>query len=372
MNMADSLIGRNAARLRKAFFMLLTLQGRIALARFVNEWLRDILIPMTKFMGGRVFLRPRLIGIEPTNRCNLRCAMCARRVWDEKANSLGDMSLDLFNNKILPFLNFLQTVNLQCFGEPLLAEFFFVMAKACKKKGCRVIFTTNGILLKQYAAQLINSAVDAITVSIDGIQSLRKIRGIEIGLLIEGIQGLQSQARSLGKPCPELSINFVVMRDNLEELPDLVCLAHTLKIKAVTVIHVVMHSKELLEQGIFYHRDRAERCFDAARMKARELGIILNLPLLEEKIQPCLQPFTMLYINWNGDVRPCCIATINEKDTLRLGNLKDSSIFELWNGPMIRTLRLSLLRGNDLYTFCRNCSARVYSLKTHTRILDNG
>ena len=347
------------------------LKGCLKLGRLFYEWLRGILIPKTRFFDGRFFLKPRLIGIEPTNRCNLNCIMCVRRVWDKEANPLGDMSIELFNNKILPFLGPFQTVNLQCLGEPLLAVSFFMMLKAWKEKGCRVIFTTNGIMLKQYAAELVNLSVDAITVSIDGVKSLKKIRGIEIGQVIEGIRGFQEQARGLRRPCPELNINFVVMRDNLEDLPDLVSLAHTLEIKAITVIQAVIHSKELLEQSIFSHIDSARRYFNIAAGKARELGVRLSLPPLEERPLTCLEPFTTLYINWNGDVRPCCIATINEKDTLKLGNIRDSSLPELWNGLMMRKLRLSLLRGNDLYPFCRNCSLRASSLKTHTRILDN-
>lgn len=335
------------------------------------EWLRGILIPKAKFLGGYFFLKPRLIGIEPTTRCNLNCLMCVRRAWDKETNQLGDMSADLFKNKILTFLNSLQTVNLQCLGEPLLAETFFMMVEACKKKGCRVIFTTNGIMLKKDAARVINSGVDAITLSIDGIKSLKKIRGIEIGLVIEGILRLQSAAESLRRPCPQLNINFVAMQDNLEELPDLVDLAHTLKIKAITVIPAVIHSRELLAQSIFNHLDIARRYFTLARDKAGELGVRLSLPPIEEMIRPCLEPFTTLYINWNGDVRPCCMATINEKDTLKLGNLNNSSLSELWNGPMMRRLRLSLLRGDDLWTFCQNCPSRSSSFKTYTRILES-
>lgn len=355
----------------KALFLLWSVKGCLKLGRIAHEWLRGVLIPKTKFLGGYFFLRPRLIGIEPTNRCNLACVMCVRKSWDKQANPLGDMPADLFRNKILPFINSFQTVNLQCLGEPLLAEPFFMMVKSCKGKGSRVIFTTNGIMLKEYARQLINSAVDAITISIDGVKSLKKVRGIEIGPVIEGIRGLQDAARSSGKPPPELNINFVAMRDNLEDLPDVVDLARTLEIKAITVIQAVIHSKELLEQSIFNHLDIARKYFDLARDKARESGVRLSLPPLEEMTQPCIEPFTTLYINWNGDVRPCCIATINEKDTLKLGNLKDSSLSELWNGPIMRKLRLSLLRGDDLNAFCRNCSLRAYSLKTHTRILDN-
>ncbi len=358
-------------RFLKALFLPWSLKGRLKLGSLAHEWLRGFLIPKTKFLGGYFPLKPRLIGIEPTNRCNLTCVMCVRKAWDKEANPLGDMSVDLFKNKILPFLNCLQTVNLQCLGEPLLAESFFMMVKACKEKGSRVIFTTNGIMLKRYARQLINSAVDAITISIDGVKSLKKIRGIEIGPVIEGIRGLQDEGGSLGGPIPALNINFVVMRDNLEDLPDVVDLARALKINAITVIHAVIHSKELLEQSIFNHIGIARKYFDLAKDKARESGVAISLPPLEERSRPCVEPFTTLYINWNGDVRPCCIATINEEDTLKLGNLNDSSLPKLWNGPMMRRLRLSLLEGNNLFKFCRNCSLRACSLKTHTRILDN-
>lgn len=331
--------------------------------------MRNAFLPLTAICNGWSFLSPRFVGIEPTNRCSLNCIMCARSYWDSRDNKLGDMPVELFENKVLPFLRPKQTVNLQCQGEPLLAEHFFEMAGLLKLRGCKVIFTSNGTLFKQYARKIVESGIDSVTVSIDGIKSLERIRNININLLTDGIREINLLKQELKRNYPGISIHFVAMKDNVQELPDLVDLAHQLKIKVINVIRLVIHSGGLSEQNIFKHMDLAKKYFNIAYHKAKKMGIRINLPALKGKIRFCRQPFEAIYINWNLDVRPCCSATINEKDTLKLGNLNDASLDELWNGRMMRKLRLAVLRNRRLPEFCKNCPMRIYSSESHIRIL---
>jgi radical SAM protein with 4Fe4S-binding SPASM domain len=295
--------------------------------------------------------------------------MCARRYWDREINEIGDMPIGLFREKILPFLDATQTVNLQCLGEPLMGKYFFEMLDSCVEKGCRVTFITNGLGLAKHAERIVSLNVDSMPVSIDGIECLPRIRGITIDEIKKGVREVNAAKKRLGRDTPVISINYVLMKDNVAELPAVVELANELDIKSITVMHIVVHSAELIEQSVFKHRGAAVNYFKEASEKAARLGIGLILPPLEKTTMPCRQPFSMLYINWNGDVRPCCSATINEKDTLKLGNLKTATLAQLWNCREMRALRLSLLWGKDLPKFCRMCAMRVYSLESHTRLL---
>ena len=337
--------------------------------RTALDMLSNILAPVTATLSGYSFVGPRAVGIEPTNRCNLSCIMCARQAWDKDANQLGDMPLELFNNNILPFLTSSQTVILHGFGEPLIGKEFLEMVRACKRKGLRVVFTTNGLMLKKYAHDLLEIGVDLIGISIDGVDALKKIRGVEISAIIDNIRAIQELKCEMRKELPELRINFVVMKDNVEDLPDLVNFAHELNIKEIIAVHVVMHYDAMLDQNILRYIDIAKKYFDEARHRASELDIKLNLPPLQKSFNNCCQPFRMVYINWNGDVRPCCIATINEKDTLKLGNVNEVPLSKLWNSRMMRRLRVSLFKNKKLMPFCENCSLHICSLESHTRIL---
>jgi radical SAM protein with 4Fe4S-binding SPASM domain len=53
----------------------------------------------------------------------------------------------------------------------------------------------------------------------------------------------------------------------------------------------------------------------------------------------CGQPFSQIYIERTGVVRPCCIGSHN------LGNLMEQSVEEIWNGPAYQELRRQMLEG---------------------------
>lgn len=358
-------------KIGKVLSLARTSSGRAKLREVIKYKIFNISLPLIGICGGWNFWKPA-VGIEPTNRCNLNCVMCARRYWDKEFNRLGDMSMELFKDKILPFLRPAQRVTLQCFGEPLLAKHFFEMLSECKKKRCNVNFTTNGTLLKKYARKLVELETDSITISLDGIGSFRDIRGVEIHSVIAGIQELNSIKRELKVKHPAIQIEFVAMQQNVRELPTLVDLAYRLEIKHIIVVHVVIHSKQLINQSLFLHTDTANKYFNEALIRAQELGIQIHLPPLRKTVKFCRQPFELIFINWNGDVRPCCAATINEENTLRLGNLEDSSLEDMWNSSWIRELRRALLGRKQLPEFCKRCAFRVYSLQSHIRILKNG
>lgn len=356
-------------KIRKVIKLLKTYYGRIELRRILRDQFLKINIRLSGFFFGYLFIGPRLVGIEPTNRCNLNCLMCSRNYWDKAANKLGDMSIERFKSRILPYLTSLQTVNLQCLGEPLLAGGLLEMIVLCRAKGCRVIFTTNGIMLAKFARELVEANVDLITVSIDGIKNFKKIRGIEIASILFGISAINSAKSASNKTKPEIALNFVLMKDNLEELPDLVDLANENKIEGINVIHIVVHSKDLIGQSVLSEPERAQKYFSEAAALAKKFGIRLSLPPLRDTGGLCLQPFDTIYINWNLDLRPCCMSTINEKGALKIGSLNSASLNELWNSSMIRSLRLAVLGKKPLSEFCQNCTVQGCSLNRHIRIL---
>lgn len=71
-----------------------------------------------------------------------------------------------------------------------------------------------------------------------------------------------------------------------------------------------------------------------------------------EKIKiPCQFPWSSVYISPNGDVRHCCATNLN-----RLGNLKDNTLEEIWNGPLFKKVRKHVAAGEFDQAFCNpNC-----------------
>lgn len=279
------------------------------------------------------------------------------------------MPMELFKEKILPFLDCAHTVNLQCLGEPLLYPHFFEMAQACTQKGCRVIFTTNGVLLKEHARRIAESRIDGLTLSLDAAGGLEAVRGIAIASIAEGLNALARLQRERKSILPRVEINFVALGDFIAQLPEVIEFAARHNVGAVTVIHAVIHSQELISQSLFQDTESARRYFRKAQETADNTGVALRLPPLDGGIRTCRQPFGTLYINANGDVRPCCMSTINEPGALKLGNLHAQSLSGLWNCAQMRLLRRRLLKNAKLPRFCEQCPARAGSLRTHIRIL---
>jgi radical SAM protein with 4Fe4S-binding SPASM domain len=314
---------------------------------------------------------PAQIVIEPTNRCNLNCKMCARRYWDAAANPLGDMSFEFFSEYILPHLKSFQTINLQCFGEPLINRDFLAMLKACKSVGCYTAFTTNGVMLKQHADAVVSLGADAVTISIDGVKSMQDIRNVTIGRMIEAIDAVNEAKRRHRRGTPLIGVNCVLTSDVLPELSELVEIAGTHGVSRVTVMHLGMHDLSLVDKSILPIYAEAEKYFIEAKAVADRYGIHLILPPRPGTKFKCQQPFKSVVINWNGDVRPCCDSVINERGALLVGNLKERSLPELWNSAYMHNLRKALIEEKGLPGMCMNCPSRACSLETHIHLYQN-
>lgn len=332
--------------------------------RFINR----TTLPIARLFNGYVPWLPNFIAIEPTHRCNLNCPICARAYWDKQKVKSGDMSMEVFD-QIVPYFSERVTVSPQMIGEPLLAPSFFEMVRIIKKHSSTVVFNTNGTLLTPRNCELlVKEKVDTIAISMDGIKTLKNIRGIDIEDIIVGLENINRVKSKLNSNSPRLAIAFLGMRRNIDELPDIVEFAAKHKIAGIQVIHPVIYSDKLINDSLFLHKKLALHYFELAEKRAEELKIGLSLPPLEEKEELCLQPFNSLWISWNGDVRPCCASTAHEKKSIIIGNVKNSSLKKLWNNEKMRKLRLGLLGLAPLSEHCKNCPVRKTAVESFNRV----
>jgi len=73
----------------------------------------------------------------------------------------------------------------------------------------------------------------------------------------------------------------------------------------------------------------------------------------------CNAPWQQVVIRPNGDILPCCSFYGTE---LVLGNIKDSSIYDVWNGYQMRKVREELLLNNySNFPACKKCSESFYT-----------
>jgi radical SAM protein with 4Fe4S-binding SPASM domain len=78
----------------------------------------------------------------------------------------------------------------------------------------------------------------------------------------------------------------------------------------------------------------------------------------ESTNRPCHLPSERMYIDWNLDIRLCCH---DWKEKMVMGNIKDNTIYEVWNNKKFKKYRKHLMIGErNKLNPCKNCN--VYGL----------
>ena len=80
--------------------------------------------------------------IEPSSRCNLRCAMCFRNSWIDETT--GDMSENTFRQVLAHLPESVETVFFGGMGEPLVHARITDMVRAVSAAGRRTELLSNG------------------------------------------------------------------------------------------------------------------------------------------------------------------------------------------------------------------------------------
>lgn len=168
---------------------------------------------------------PTKLFVETTSRCNLNCFMCVKQS-DKGAIVDGDLADTTFA-RIGDALPHLDALVLNGIGEPLLhrgLEEFIRLAKARMPARGWVGFQSNGALLDQgRALSLVEAGLDRIGLSLDGVtpETFRRVReGGELSGVEGALGALGSAAKRCGRSDLEIGVEFVLMRENLRELPD--------------------------------------------------------------------------------------------------------------------------------------------------------
>ena len=322
---------------------------------------------------------PRVVFIEVTNHCNLRCVTCARTTLHyEQPQTLA---WEDFLRIVTQFPEMQRTV-LHGIGEPLLNPHLARMVKYLKARNITVLFNTNATLLDaDWSRELIASGLDEIRVSLDAAHphTYAQIRGASaFPTIIQNLQRLIEIQHEMNLEKPRVSVWMTGMRENISELPDLIRLAARIGVPQVYLQRMVYSLDESSEQNVRDQCHPLSRDFDSqveqilvkAENIARELGIILQASgatnprqsldsLREHGTQPwadCLRLWSTAYVTANGNCLPCCIAPFATQnyESLIMGNLFAQPFTEIWNDKKYRTWRRTLLSQTPPPA-CRGC-----------------
>ncbi|OLN30721.1 Radical SAM domain protein [Desulfovibrio sp. DV] len=222
---------------------------------------------------------PSRLFVEVTSRCNLRCAICVKQSGAAKSID-GDMLPETFN-ALAPELKHLQALVLNGIGEPLLhplLEEFIRTGKRSMPARSWVGFQTNGHLLDTArSSSLIAAGLDRIFLSVDSTspELFKAVRGGgSLGHIERALTALAQAKKEHPGNTLEVGAEFVVMRDNIAELPSIIAWLAKRGVSRLVVSHVLPFSSALADQTVFgINTNSAKYFYEAWSDQARQEGI---------------------------------------------------------------------------------------------------
>jgi len=331
--------------------------------------LRDIFLAYTNLKREPLIMSnyPLLLQIEPTTHCNLNCRMCLAPISRREKRHI------LFEEfkEIIRTVPSVEKISLVGAGEPLLNPSFFDMIDYAKSRGILIGFATNGHLLNHAnCTKVIESSVDWLNISLDssnksGYEYIRD--GADFGQLTENIRRLM---KMLGKGnVPDVSLWFVLMKDNLKELPDIVKL--TKKLGAGKIRAQLQHcwgSKNIRNKFEQWPTEKDRGSIKSILIEANQVALrekvnfgYVNIPDISQR-RGCKWPWKSCYITVEGFVTPCCLQGA-DPEVINFGNIFKESFETIWNNEGYSDFRRLLSSSNGCPDICVGCPAYHQRLK---------
>lgn len=309
---------------------------------------------------------PLMIQVEPTLHCNLECAMCVNPLTSRIKRHMPFRDFQ----KIIDDIPSLKKISLVGAGEPLLNPDIFKMTAYAKSRGILTGFATNAMLLDdEMCAKIINSGLDWINISVDSADKKKyeKIRkGAGFDALLENSERLVSVIGR--RPAPELSIWFVIMKDNLDDLPGVIALAGSLGIARVSAQLEHSWSDERLRSNMIKRdgmefRENIRRIMETARQTAQRANVSISFVNVPDETsgRACKWPWKSSYITAEGFVTPCCLQG-SDPTKVNFGNILKQDFEVIWNGAAYQDFRAALKSGTPP-DICRGCTSYFKSIR---------
>lgn len=289
---------------------------------------------------------PITISIEPTTACNLRCPECPSglRAFTRPTGNLKEnffrQTIDELHKELVYLIFYFQ-------GEPYINPKFLDMVKYAHSKGIYTITSTNAHFLNdENARKTIESGLDRMIISVDGTtqetyQNYRKEGNLET--VLQGAKNVVKWKRELKSKTPHLIFQFLVVRPNEHQIPEIYKLA-----KEIGIDEVKLKTAQVYDYQ--YGNPLIPTIKKYSRYQEQEDG---TFRIKNKLLNHCWKLWHACVITWDGMVVPCCF----DKDALhRLGDLKEASFKEVWHSESYNQFRQSLLKGRDQIDICKNCT----------------
>jgi len=345
---------------------------------------------------------PRIMLIMLTNKCNLRCPMCAtihqKNQWEIS---------DEFKQYILNNLDNLELITWQG-GEVFLYKGFKdLFLKAKKNKYLKQIIITNGLLINEQWADLITQAnrLD-LTISIDSIEKdiYEKLRfGANFEQLLQNLECIK-QCRIKNNSNITVTMRTTISDENIYTLDKIVNFAinyninvliwsplimegnqqYSLKSKSDDDLVVIkanidnaLNKAQKNKIKVIYLLEKVEDILNERNKKIEEENSKqeislkqeckaeykcsnteeknVNLFVPSEKSSLCFRPWKQIATTVEGKLRPECLCLQDIGDIHNCENFE-----ELWNNDFMQEYRIKMVSSNQQWC-CDNCKKNIVS-----------
>lgn len=369
----------------------------MGLAKVSKIGLKEIKDNISSYTGKADW--PSIIFLSVNSICNSRCKMCdvgqkvkgsqfyKNLLIDGKANT--EISLKRLKKMVDEVAHFKPLISVIS-TEPLLYRDLFEFAKYARGKGLEFNITTNGILLKKFAKDFVESDVSQLWVSIDGPAKTHNfIRGVPqiFQKATGGIKEVQRLKKKLGKANPKIGINYTISNYNYDKIAEFMEDIMPLKPDTVSISHYNYITLDMAREHNekYGHICRStQSCVSAVDLKQikpkvllkqlemvkkrytgkvnlgfapdlkteKEIDDFYNNPHVIVAQKACRAPWRIAQILANGDF------TISTRCfSMSLGNINKQSFAEAWNSKEFIKFRKAINKEKMFVPACTRCCA---------------
>lgn len=313
---------------------------------------------------------PQYITIGAHYSCNAQCVFCL-------GGNFPPFSLqiykELFEKKLVDVLRKADHIGFCGFGEiflmPGVTEFLDHINRTLPEN--TKVFNTNGIPLNDEICEKLTEGKYSLLISLHASNAAlhASLTGTKkFDHIAERIKRLVTLRKEKNSTL-HINLIFIVVNDNISDLPEFVTFAKRIGADRVTCNYVTIFEPHQLKMSTFFNKAKTEVYFNKALEAAQREGVTLILPPRygalknSDTVKPvCHDPWNFFYVETQGSVNPCCYAGDH------IGYLDKQSFEQIWNGPGYTALREGLITG-DTHFWCKHCMkhdpANVDDIRSH-------